>query len=207
MIPVRPLRDVLFALAIAASLATIGSGLLAAVGSANPAHGKTVKAGHKKHVRKRSARKTAGPRGKPGATGPQGPQGPTGASGANGSARAYGLVIGRAIPVATAGISPYLHNVSVQTGVSGSPQGTYCLALAPGISSAGAVVTVGPAEPPSSASPPPGTEIVLPYVSWLSGAPDCPNGQLEVRTFSYNIVAGNLTLSPSNYVSFSFVIP
>jgi hypothetical protein len=207
VIPVRPLRDVLFALAVVASLATVGGGLLAAAGSANSAHGKTAKAGHKKNARKRSARKTPGPRGKPGATGPQGPQGPTGVPGANGSARAYGLVIGRAIPVATAGASPYLHNVTIQTGVSGSPQGTYCLAPAPGISSAGVVVTVGPAELPSSASPPPGTEIVLPYVSWLSGAPDCNNGQLEVRTFSYTIVAGNLTLSPSDYVSFSFVIP
>ena len=206
MIPVRPLRDVLFALAVVASLATICGGFFAAAGSANSAHSK-AKAGHKKHARKRSARKTPGPRGKPGATGPQGPQGPTGAPGANGSTRAYGLVIGRAIPVATAGASPYLHNVTIQTGVSGSPQGVYCLAPAPGISSAGAVVTVGPAELPSSASPPPGTEIVLPYVSWPSGAPDCVNGQLEVRTFSYTIVAGSLTLSPSDYVSFSFVIP
>lgn len=209
MIRVRSLRDLLFSLAIVTSLATAGGGVFAAAGSANPARGKVAKAGHKKRAQKGSGHKTRGPRGQPGARGPQGstgPQGPAGTPGANGSARAYGLVIGRAIPVATAGASPYLHNVTIQAGVPGSPPGTYCLAV-PGISSTGAVVTVGPAELPTSASPPPGTEVVLPYVSWLSGAPDCVSGQLEVRTFSYTVVADSLTLSPSDAVSFSFVVP
>jgi hypothetical protein len=168
-------------------------------------------AGHRRHRRKTSNRSpTRGSRGKPGARGPQGqpgPPGPTGAPGVNGSARAYGLVGGRGIPVALSGTSAYLHNVVVQAGIAGSPPGVYCLSLINGISLSGAIVIVGPAEPPASASPLPGTEVVIPYVTWLSGAPDCASGQLEVRTFTYTTTGGSLNLSPSEYVSFSFVVP
>jgi hypothetical protein len=174
---------------------------------------------HSSHTRKRKKDTSMGPRGPRGPQGISGPQGergqsgatgstgPAGPPGANGTARADGLVIGRAIPVAESGtLTSYLHNVAVQAGVSGSPDGTYCLVPSPGISADG-TVTVGPAELPSTVVPVGSSEVLLPYVTWLSGAPNCEDGQLEVRTFVYTVVAGSLTLSPSDYVSFSFVIP
>jgi hypothetical protein len=210
-----PLRDARLLLTVAAVLVSVGTGLLAAPTSVTSlAHHARKRGGprtrHKHGQNGADRRKVRGPKGKPGARGPQGlagPQGPAGAPGAAGSARAYGLVSGRAIPVANVGTSPYLHNVVIQGGVAGSSPGTYCLALTNGLSSAAAIVIVGPAELPTDASPPPGTEIVVPYAAWLSGAPDCASAQLEIRTFVYTITAGSLALSPSDYVSFSFIIP
>ncbi|HXN38388.1 MAG TPA: hypothetical protein VN892_10145 [Solirubrobacteraceae bacterium] len=51
------------------------------------------------------------------------------------------------------------------------------------------------------------TEVLLPYVTWLSGAPDCVHGQLEVRTFVYAVNGGVATIAPSELVSFTFLVP
>jgi hypothetical protein len=121
-----------------------------------------------------------------------------------GSILASGYVRGSGVPFAGVAHRPepnYLHNVSIRLGVAGSPTGTYCLTLAPGISSFGAIVTVGPAELPY-----PSSENALPYVTWLSRAPDCASKQLEIRTFTYIVKAGVLNMTPSNYVSFSFIV-
>src|SRR5579863_1200215 len=117
---------------------------------------------------------------------------------------ASGLVIGSGVLVGEAAHSPepkYLHNVSINPGIAGSPKGAYCLALATGISSFGAVVTVSPSDLPYPAS-----ETALPYVTWLSHAPDCVNKQLEIRTFTYTVKGGVLNMTPSNDVSFSFIV-
>lgn len=165
---------------------------------------------HPKKKKKHGAPR--GPVGSPGATGAQGPPGPagsTGPAGTAGSARAYGLMIGRAIPVADAGSSgssPYLHNATIQPGKSGSPPGVYCVAVSAIVATPNMTMVVGSAESPSTAAPAPG-EVVLPFATWLSGAPDCANGQLEIRTYTYTTNAGSLEMNPSDLVSFSFVVP
>lgn len=200
------------------SIVVAGGGAPSALASSSPSRGHhaSTHGGHKRRHKKHSADGPRGPRGPqgergvPGAPGTPGATGPAGAPGANGTGRADGLVSGRAIPLAGAGTSgppPYLHNVSVQAGVNGSPVGTYCLLLASGSAPFGTTVTVGQAELPLGSDPVVPGEVVLPYVTWMSGAPNCEGGQLEVRTFVYTVAAGTLTLSPSDYVSFSFVVP
>jgi hypothetical protein len=212
----RLLRVVL--LTALGSIVVVGGGAPTALASSGPSRGHHASkhGGHKTRHKKHSSSGPRGPRGPqgerglPGASGTPGATGPAGPSGANGTVRADGFVAGRAIPVAgvgTSGPSPYLHNVSVQAGVSGSPVGTYCLLLSTGSAPFGTTVTVGQAELPMGSDPVIPGEVVLPYVTWMSGAPNCEGGQLEVRTFVYTVAAGSLTLSPSEYVSFSFVVP
>jgi hypothetical protein len=120
------------------------------------------------------------------------------------SVLADGFVRGSGVLFAGVAHTPeptYLHGVSIHSGIAGSPTGTYCLELTTGASAFGAVVTVGSAELPYPAS-----ETALPYVTWLSHAPDCASKQLEVRTFTYVIKGAALDMAPSNDVSFSFVV-
>ena len=169
--------------------------------------------GDKHRVKKKKKRGAAshgwvGPRGAIGPAGPPGPAGPIGPAGPVGSARAYGLVIGRAIPSVSAGSpgpSPYLHNATIQAGTSGGSPGVYCVAVSAGATTSNMVVVVSGAELPTTAAQSSG-EVVLPYVTWLTGAPDCSNGQLEIRSFTYVTNAGSLVMSPSDLVSFSFVV-
>src|SRR5271154_2795122 len=136
-------------------------------------HRSTRRRAHAKKHGARGPRGSRGPRGLQGVPGPQGQAGtpgatgPAGAPGASGSVRADGFVDGRAIPVADgeAASTSYLHNVSVQPGLSGSPAGTYCLLLS-SAPPAGTNLVVSPAELPPAALPPGSSEALLPYVTW-----------------------------------------
>jgi hypothetical protein len=73
----------------------------------------------------------------------------------------------------------------------------------------GAVVVVSATGLPWPQPTPPSTEAGIPYATWLKATvapPNCPMGQLEIRTFTYTVDAGTLTLNPSEFVSFSFAI-
>jgi hypothetical protein len=122
-----------------------------------------------------------------------------------GGVLADGFVRGSGIEFAAVLHTPepvYLHNVSIHPGKTSSSDGTYCLALASGISSFGAIVTVGSADLPF-----PTSESALPYVTWLPEASDCMSRkQLEIQTFTYAVKEGTLTMTPSKDVSFSFVV-
>jgi hypothetical protein len=193
---------------------------LAGMGMVSPAlaatHANPTAHRASKHKKKKPRSKsTRGPRGAQGPRGARGPvgatgsQGPQGAPGVNASSLAYGLVFGRGLAQPALGHSlesEYQHNVSVHPARNGGLPGTYCLALATGISSLGAILTVGEAELPPAATVSPATEVVLPYVTWISSAPNCAPTQLEVRTFTYTSAAGSLTEAPSDLVSFSFIV-
>jgi hypothetical protein len=167
----------------------------------------------KRHRRKKKAhgvsRGATGPRGATGAQGPAGSAGSAGPTGPAGSGRAYGLVVGRGVPnagVGSSGPSPYLHNATIQAGTLGSPSGIYCITVSATVAIPNMTVIAGGAELPSTAAQSPG-EVVVPFATWLTSAPDCAGGQLEVRTYAYTSNAGNLVASPSDLVSFSFVVP
>jgi hypothetical protein len=217
------LRDLVLRTTLVA-IVVVGANVSTALASDNPHDGRISsshgarKRTHRKHgtIRPRGPRGSRGPRGPqgerglPGLPGAPGSAGPPGPSGTNVGALADGLVSGRGIPVAGAGTSgpaPYLHNVSVRNGVSGSPIGTYCLLVGTGRAPLGTTVIVGQAELPLGSEPPGSSEVVFPYVTWMSGAPNCEGGELEVRTFIYTVAGGNLMLSPSEDVSFSLVVP
>jgi len=208
----RRLRALVLALASLMLLGDVTAAVLAQ--SANAWTARTLKASRKRSVtkKKKKRKKTTsvrGPRGERGPTGPQGPAGVQGPAGPAGSAKAYGGVIGRGIAIADS-VSPepvYLFNVSVWSGNPGSPAGTYCLTLQNGVTAFAAVVVVSPLGLPWPEPTPPSTEPGLPWITWVQGAPACPSGRLEVRTFTYTVNAGTPTLNPSDFVSFSFVVP
>ncbi len=114
--------------------------------------------------------------------------------------RAFGYVTGRAVAVPTVGHTgpaPETRGAKVTTGKAGSPQGVYCLILSggPANASPATVSQAGePADGPSS-------------VAWIPYAPECTGNAVEVRTWTEEIHTGQLVLSPSDHVSFSFVVP
>ncbi len=121
---------------------------------------------------------SVGPRGLQGAKGDKGDTGSPGANGANGTngtngapgtARAYGLVIGTTVTRSK--------NI---TGVTSPSGGTFCVSLAAGIdpTTTGAVVTPD-FTGDSTLFIANGEQTIA---EWVSGAPDCPAGTLEVVT-------------------------
>lgn len=94
--------------------------------------------------------------------------------------------------------------------IAGSPEGTYCF-RAKGIApSRKAVVLVSVTDVPLS-TPPPGTSTYIglkgtPYAAWVPRAANCASGQFEIRTAETVGISAGLTVLPSGYVSFSFLI-
>jgi hypothetical protein len=142
---------------------------------------------------------------------------------------AFGSVIGRAIAVADVAIvtcppgtkvpgpqctpvptGSYEQNAVEMPPAAGSPEGTYCFrakGIAPGRK---AVVLVSVTDVPLS-TPPPGTSTYFglkatPDAAWEPGAANCASGQFEIRTAETFASSAGLTVTPSGYVSFSFLI-
>jgi hypothetical protein len=147
-------------------------------------------------------------------------------------ARAFGYVLGRAIPKAllltrvcsspkgggkqrchsTFEISPDF-NVVESPPMAGSQEGTYCFRTTREILlRVNAVVLVSVAEPLFSTPAPTSRNTFrglkgIPYATWIPQGVNCSSGQLEIQTSELATSATGLTVTPSGYVSFSFVIP
>jgi hypothetical protein len=145
------------------------------------------------------------------------------------TAEAFGSVIGRAVAVPasafvtcppgtkTPGASckeiptgSYEQNAVEASPTAGSPEGTYCFrarGIAPGRK---AVVLVSVTELPLSTPPPDASTYIglkgTPYAAWVPGATNCASGQFEIRTAETVASSVGLTVTPSGYVSFSFLI-
>jgi len=147
-------------------------------------------------------------------------------------ARAFGYVVGRAFPKVGPAMkvclppqgksAPRCHVISevspdfnvVETSpIAGSPEGTYCFRPAKGISlGVNAVAIVSVARPLFSTPTPTGGSTFrglkgIPYATWIPQGANCSSGQLEIQTSELTTSATGLTVTPSGYVSFSFVIP
>jgi hypothetical protein len=116
--------------------------------------------------------------------------------------RASGYVKGVGIVVADVGTpTSSVQGATVGMGKAGGPSGVYCLTLVAGGPASRSVVVASPAGPP----PPPSTE-GAPYVAWIPGAPDCTGNAVEVRTWTEGISGGQISVTPSDLVSFSFLV-
>jgi hypothetical protein len=121
-------------------------------------------------------RGTRGQSGPPGIQGPQGPPGERGAQGVPGiqgvpgTARAFGLVD-------DVGALSRSANVA---GVDIPKVGIFCLTLAPGIGTGQTGLVATPDGDDDSTKF--GDNVDQAFVEWVSGAEDCPVGDLEVRT-------------------------
>jgi len=111
-----------------------------------------------------------GPQGPPGERGAQGPQGVPGAQGVPGTARAFGLVDDGGTLSRSANVA----RVDIPT------VGIFCLTLAPGIGTGGTGLVATPDGDDDSTKF--GDNVDQAFVEWVSGAEDCPAGDLEVRT-------------------------
>jgi hypothetical protein len=114
-----------------------------------------------------------GPQGTPGVQGAQGAQGPQGAQGIQGvpgTARAFGLVD-------DGGALSRSNNV---TNVDIPKEGLFCLTLAHGIATGQTGLVATPDGDDDSTKF--GDNVDQAFVEWVSGAEDCPAGDLEVRT-------------------------
>jgi hypothetical protein len=145
-------------------------------------------------------------------------------------ARAFGYVVGRAIPKALpltrvcsspkGGGKPRCHstfevspdfNVVETSPIAGSPEGTYCFRAAKGISlGVNAVALVSVAEPLFSTPTTTNGSTFrglkgIPYATWVTPGVDCSSGEIEIQT--WETATTGLVATPSAYVSFSFVIP
>jgi hypothetical protein len=111
-----------------------------------------------------------GPQGPPGDRGAQGPSGVQGIQGVPGTARAFGLVNDAGALSRSANVA----NVDIPK------EGVFCLALAPGIGigQTGLVATLDGDDDSTKF----GDNVDQAFVEWVSGAEDCPAGELEVRT-------------------------
>jgi hypothetical protein len=106
------------------------------------------------------------------ATGPAGSDGAPGTNGAPGTARAYGRV-------SSDGVLSRSKNVA---GVTRPFAHYYCIELAAAIdASATGLVATPDSNGDSTGTGIPGSKTA--HVEWISNAPDCAAGQLEVRTF------------------------
>lgn len=117
-----------------------------------------------------------GPQGEEGPQGEQGIQGIEGPQGVAGSARAYGHVS------ATGGLTRSRNVLSV-TKLAGA---TYCIALAPSIDPAGAVLITEEDDDNNGTS---GTGANHSHIEWDSGSPNetgCPPNTMAVQTWVYN---------------------
>jgi collagen triple helix repeat protein len=111
-----------------------------------------------------------GPQGPPGDRGAQGPPGVQGIPGVPGTARAFGLVD----DAGTLSRSANVTNVDIPK------EGVFCLALAPGIGAGQTGLVATPDGDDDSTKF--GDNVDQAFVEWVSGAEDCPAGDLEVRT-------------------------
>ncbi len=146
-------------------------------------------------------------------------------------ARAYGYVVGRAIPRVLPAIVqctqrrgkrplckhvyPQSPNYNIVEGspIPDSPQGIYCFrtkrGVSPGVNAVVLVSVVGPIlSTPATQN---GSTYLglrgVPYSMWIPGGSNCPNGQFEIQTGETATGPTGLVVTPSGYVSFSFVIP
>lgn len=121
---------------------------------------------------------------------------------------AYGTVIGASIPRADTSpdAASTLHGVSLQTPLTGSPAGTYCLLAHTRFAVGSETVVVSPIDTPEIAAGPftGAAPVVIPYAAWITAATHCAAGEVQIQTFEYTYSTGGLTVSPSAYVSFTF---
>jgi hypothetical protein len=117
--------------------------------------------------------------------------------------RASGYVTGRGIVTVTSaelkpGPKPEIRGAKLTAGKPGSPLGVYCLILrgAPANTSQ-AIVTLAGTGPITG----------VPIVEWVPYAPDCAGNAVEVQTSTTSVSGGQLVMTPSNLVDFSFLIP
>ena len=147
----------------------------------------------------RGAEGIQGPQGPPGERGPQGLQG---IPGVPGTARAFGLVN-------DAGQLSRSTNV---TNVDIPSTGVFCLTLAAGIDTGKTGLVATPDSDDDSTKF--GDNVDQTFVEWVSGAEDCPAGDLEVRTGIRTISTDGspdadvrtITTEPLNE-GFFFVVP
>jgi hypothetical protein len=143
---------------------------------------------------------------------------------------AFGSVIGRGVPVPAVLVVrcppgtkvPGPRCTRVPTGsfeqnavemppAAGSPEGTYCFrakGIAPGRKAVVLVSVTGmqfSTPSPSASSTFRGLK-ATPYAAWMPGAANCASGQFEIQTAETVASSVGLTVTPSGYVSFSFLI-
>jgi hypothetical protein len=129
-------------------------------------------------------------------------------------AKAYGEVIGNAIPVALSLIEcinaqgkveplSHLYHVTKGSPRPGSPLGTYCFQPTRPEDLEGAVVVVSVTGPPWPSKGP----VASRYATWMPEAMDCSQGELEIQTGEITLGSSGLIQTPSGYVDFSFVVP
>lgn len=111
-----------------------------------------------------------GPQGPAGDRGAQGPPGVQGIQGDRGTARAFGLVD----DAGTLSRSTNVNNVDIPK------VGIFCLTLANGIGAGQTGLVATPDGDDDSTKF--GDNVDQAFVEWVSGAEDCPAGDLEVRT-------------------------
>jgi hypothetical protein len=129
----------------------------------------------------RGARGTSGPQGIQGPQGPageRGPQGLQGIPGVPGTARAFGLVNDAGQVSRSTGVT----NVDIPS------VGVFCLTLAHGIDAGQTGLVATPDSDDDSTKF--GDNVDQAFVEWVSGAEDCPAGDLEVRTGIRTISTG-----------------
>lgn len=143
-----------------------------------------------------------GERGAQGLQGVQGPQGVQGVQGVPGTARAFGLVD-------DAGRLSRSTNV---TNVDIPSAGVFCLTLARGIDTSQTGLLATPDSDDDSTKF--GDNVDQAFVEWVSGAEDCPAGDLEVRTGIRTISTGGSPDADVRTVStapldegFFFIVP
>jgi len=121
----------------------------------------------------RGARGTSGPQGiqgPQGSAGERGPEGLQGIPGVPGSARAFGLVNDAGQLSRSTGVT----NVAIPS------VGVFCLTVAHGIDAGQTGLVATPDSDDDSTKF--GDNVDQAFVEWVSGAEDCPAGDLEVRT-------------------------
>jgi hypothetical protein len=140
----------------------------------------------------------AGAVGSPGSQGGQGLQGITGQNGGSGASGATGATgpagaPGTALAYALMNRSGTLQHVRNFSGYTNPATGEYCLVPSGGVTPAASPVALVSVEYESSA-----TAALAAFV--LEGAPDCPAGNYEVRTY-------NFSSTLSSNVAFYIVVP
>ncbi len=145
-------------------------------------------------------------------------------------ARAYGYVVGREIPKALDTVRcahskkglanckrgserPSDYNVVVRSPVPGSEKGIYCLQAGHGVSPAANTVVIVSAAGSISSTPASQNGSTyfglkgMPYAAWIPGGLSCASSQFEIQTDELTSSASGILAGPSEFVSFSFVIP
>ena len=140
------------------------------------------------------------------------------------AARAYGYARGRSIPSEDSSfecsgsrnhtptgckLATPDYNVKMVSPPAGSSVGTYCFRAGTGLHlGLNAVVVVDVVGPllPAIGNPPRGLK-GSPTAVWVPGAPSCGKGQLEIDTDEIETSPAGLQVTPTGWVSFSFVIP